>query len=159
MSKKITGIPEGYHTVSPHLIMRGADKAIEFYKKAFGAQELEKHALPDGSIMHASLKIGNSIFSLSEEFSEGGYGIFSPQALSGTTTVIHLYVEDADSVFNQAVRAGAQSIMPLADMFWGDRYGQIKDPFGHCWSIATRIENLTQEQVNQRAEEFFTQKA
>lgn len=151
-----TTVPEGFHTITPQLTIRGADRAIEFYRRAFGAAELERMLGPDGqSIMHAELKIGDSIIFLSDEFP--GMGCRSPQSLGGTTSSLHLYVEDVDAAFARAVAAGAQVRMPVADMFWGDRYGKIVDPFGHEWGIATRKENLTPDEIGKRADAFFAQ--
>ncbi len=138
-------IPEGMHSLTPHLICDGAAQAIEFYKKAFNAVEHTRMPGPGGKLMHAHLTIGNSALMLADEFPEmGGFG---PKALKGSPVTIHLYVENADVVFNQAVTAGAAVRMPLADMFWGDRYGQVEDPFGHRWSIATHMRDMTPEQM------------
>ena len=153
MTTKVQSIPEGYHSLTPYLIIRGADKAIEFYVKAFGAEELFRMATPDGkAVMHAELKIGDSRVMLSEENPE--HYSQAPQTLGGTPVSLYFYVENADTVFAQATAAGAQVRAPLADMFWGDRFGQVVDPFGHVWSIATRKENLTDEQFNERAREL-----
>ena len=150
-------IPEGMHTITPHLIVNGAAKAIDFYKRAFGAQELGRHAMPDGRIMHAAIKIGDSTVFLNDEFPEMG-GERAP--VDGHSPVtLHLYVPDADAVFNQAVSAGAKVAMPLENMFWGDRYGTVVDPFGHHWAIATRVEDVTPEEMNRRAEAMFSQPA
>jgi uncharacterized glyoxalase superfamily protein PhnB len=149
MAANVRGIPEGFHTITPHLVIQGAAKAIDFYKRAFGAEELMRMPSPDGTtIGHADLKIGNSRIFVCDECPE--MNAHSPAALKGTPVTIHLYVEDCDKVFKQAVSAGAQVTMPLTDMFWGDRYGTLKDPFGHHWSIGTRKENLTPEQIGQR---------
>src|SRR5262245_57222770 len=148
-------IPSGRHTITPHLIIKGASEAIEFYKKAFGAEELFRMPFPgpDGQVKlgHAEVKIGDSLLYLADEFPEqGGLG---PQGNSPVT--IHLYVTDADAAFKRAVDAGAKVTMPLADMFWGDRYGKIVDPFGHHWSIAEHLEDLTPEQMEQRMAAAF----
>jgi len=122
-------IPEGFHTITPHLVVRDASRAIEFYKQAFGAKELNRIAAPDGkAIMHAELQIGNSVFMFADEFP--GMGVLSPLAVGGTPVTIHLYVNDVDSVARQAIDAGAAVKMPVADMFWGDRYGVVTDAFG-----------------------------
>ena len=143
-------VPEGYHRVTPHLVVRNAAAAIEFYKKAFGAVEIMRAPGPDGkSIMHAELQIGDSRVFLNDEFPD--MGALSPLAFKGTSITLHLYVEDADKQFKQAVDAGAEVLMPLADQFWGDRYGIVKDSFGHQWSIGSHIEDLTLEQKNERA--------
>lgn len=156
MAQKVKPIPEGYHTLTPFLSLKDAAKAIEFYKKAFGAQEVEKHDCPDSSkIMHAVLKIGNSLIMLADEFPEHSCGVSGPTSLKGTTTMMHLYVENADAAFERAVKAGAKVKMPISDMFWGDRYGQIEDPFGHLWSIATHTADLTPEEIEQKAKECF----
>ncbi len=151
MKPKVKPIPEGSHTLTPHLVIKGAAQAMEFYKKAFGAVEVCRMPMPDGAIMHAAMRIGDSEFMLVDEFPE--MGCRGPLSLGGTPVTVHMYVEDADAVFNQAVAAGASVRMPLADMFWGDRYGKLADPFGHEWSIATHLEDLTPEQIGQRAQE------
>ena len=142
-------VTDGYHTVTPHLVVRDAAKAIEFYKKAFGAKEAFRMPGPDGKLMHAEIQIGDSMVMLSDEFPE--YGSKSPQALGGSPVNILLYVENADKVFQQAVAAGATVTMPLADQFWGDRYGKLADPFGHQWSVATHIEDVAPEEMAKRA--------
>ena len=143
-------IPDGYHTVTPHLIIKGAAEAIEFYKRAFGAKELSRMPMPgpDGQmkIGHAALQIGDSKLFLAEEFPE--YGGIGPGKSSPVT--IHLYVTDADASFARAVEAGATVVMPLSDMFWGDRYGKLVDPFGHHWSLAEHLEDLTPNQMMER---------
>jgi PhnB protein len=147
-------VPLGFHTITPHLELRGAAKAIEFYKKAFGAVEIVRNLGPDGRlIMHAQLKIGDSMLLLHDEFAESGGQ--SPQTLEGSPITLHLYVEDADAVFAKAVAAGAKVEKPLENTFWGDRYGQLIDPFGHCWSVGSKLEDLTPEQIRKRAQELF----
>jgi len=149
-------IPEGFNSVTPHLVVKGAAEAIEFYKKAFGAEEMVRLPGPDGnSIMHASLKIGNSVVMLVDEFPDKG--CLSPDTTNGTPVAIHLYVEDVDTVFNRAIEAGAKETMPLENTFWGDRYGKLEDPFGHSWSLATHIEDLTPEQIMEGAAKVFGQ--
>lgn len=138
-------IPDGMRTVTPHLVCEGAADAIEFYKKAFDAVDNGRMPTPDGKIMHAQIRIGDSAVMLVDAFPE--MGALGPKGLKGSPVTIHLYVEDADKVFNQAVAAGATIRMPLSDMFWGDRYGMLEDPFGHRWSIATHKEDLTPEQM------------
>ena len=133
-------IPDGMHTVTPHLICKGAAEAIEFYKRAFGATELSRLPGQNGRLMHAMIRIGDSTVMLADEMPE--WGALGPQSLKGTPVGIHLYVQDVDAVAAQAVRAGAKTTMPVSDMFWGDRYGQIEDPFGHRWSIATRVRDV-----------------
>jgi PhnB protein len=152
---KVKAIPEGYHSVTPFLSLKDASKAIKFYKEAFGAKEIEVHQSTDDRIMHAVLKIGDSLIMLADEFSESKCGIASPRSLQGTTIVLHLYVEDADKVFQKAVKAGATVKMPIQDTFWGDRYGQVEDPFGHLWSIATHKVDLTPDQVEKGATEWL----
>jgi PhnB protein len=143
-------IPEGFHSLTPHLVIKGASEAIDFYKRAFGAEEICRLASPgpDGiaRIMHAGLRIGDSRLFLADEFPE--YGSSGPNGFSPVT--IHLYVADADAAFDRAVEAGAEVSMPLMDAFWGDRYGKLVDPFGHHWSIAEHREDLTMEQVRER---------
>jgi uncharacterized glyoxalase superfamily protein PhnB len=141
----VNPIPEGMHTVTPHLICAGAGDAIEFYKNAFDAVELSRMPGPDGKIMHASIQIGDSTLMLNDENAE--WGVFGPKHLKGSPVTIHLYVENADAAFDQAVRAGAKATMPVADMFWGDRYGKIEDPFGHQWSIGTHVRDVTPEEM------------
>ena len=154
MATEVKPIPEGFHTITPHIVVRDAKAAIEFYKKAFGAQELHCSTGPDGkSIIHATLKIGDSRLMLNDEFPE--WQCHGPQTIGGTPVTIHLYVEDVDKVYQQAIDAGAEATMPVVDAFWGDRYGKLKDPFGHAWSIATCTETPTPEQVKERAEAFF----
>ena len=133
-------VPEGYHTVTPFLTLKDAAGAIEFYKKAFGAQERVRMPTPDGKVAHAELQIGDSVVMLSEALQE-----------PVTSASIYLYVPNADATFDRAVKAGAQSTMPLADMFWGDRYGILLDPFGHRWSIATHKKDLTPAQMAKAA--------
>ncbi len=148
MSGNVKPIPEGMHTLTPHLVIRGAAKAIEFYQKAFGAQDRGVHKTPDGMVMHAELKIGDSIVMLADEFP--GAPCQAPQTVGSTTTVLHLYVEDVDSWFNRAASAGASVVMPVMDCFWGDRYGQLKDPFGHMWAIATHKEDVAPAELERR---------
>jgi Uncharacterized protein conserved in bacteria len=142
-------IPDGYHTVTPYIVCRGAAKAIEFYAKAFGAKEMFRMPMPDGSIAHAEIQIGDSMLMLGDENPE--MGAVSPQTLNGTPVNIFLYVKDVDAAFQQAVKAGATSVMPPTDMFWGDRYSKLTDPFGHSWSIATHKEDVAPEEMGKRA--------
>jgi PhnB protein len=153
MAKKVAPIPPGYHTVTPYLAIRKAARAIDFYKKAFGAAESYRLEAPDGSIAHAEIRIGDSPVMLSDENPE--MGSKSPQTLGGTPANLLLYVEDVDAAFRRAVAAGATATMPPADMFWGDRYGKLLDPFGHEWSLATHIEDLTPAQIAERARSAF----
>ncbi len=142
-------VPEGFRRVTPHLTVRNAAAMIEFYKRAFGAVEKGRAPGPDGkSIMHAALQIGDSIVFLNDEFPD--MGALSPLAFKGTAVTVHLYVDDADKQFQQALSAGAEVVMPLADQFWGDRYGIVKDPSGHQWSIGSHMEDLTPGQMQER---------
>ncbi len=151
----VNPIPEGFHTVSPHIVVDDGNAAIDFYKKAFGAEEKARMTGPDGkSIMHAELKIGSSIIMLNEEFPGGGAK--SPKTLGGSPVILHLYVDDVDAFYDRAIKAGAKVSFPIADAFWGDRYGQVTDPFGHTWSLATHKKDLTEAEINKGAEEFFS---
>lgn len=148
----------GAQSIIPTLTVKEAAKAIDFYKKAFGAEELMRMPGPDGqSVMHAELKIGDSVLFLSDEFPE--MGAKSPKTLGGVTGSIYLSVDDVDSVFNKALEAGAQQEMAVEDMFWGDRAGSLLDPYGHHWMIATHKEDLTPEEMKKRTEEFYKQMA
>jgi PhnB protein len=146
-SKATNAIPQGMHSLSPHIVCTGAAKAMEFYKAAFNAVETTRMPGPDGRLMHGAMKIGDSTLMLVDEMLE--YGAKSPKTLNGSPVTIHLYVEDADATFARAVGAGAQVTMPLADQFWGDRYGQVEDPFGHKWSIATHQRDVTPEEMQE----------
>ena len=139
-------IPEGMHSLTPHIVCDGAADAIAFYRKAFGAVELARLPGPGGKLMHAAVKIGDSTLMLMDEMPECG-GALGPKALKGSPVTIHLYVEDVDATVAKAVIAGAKATMPVADMFWGDRYGQLEDPFGHRWSIATHVRDVTSEEM------------
>jgi PhnB protein len=138
-------IPEGMHTVTPHLVCAGAAEAIEFYKKAFNATETARMPGPNGKLIHAAVRIGGSTVMLVDEMPE--YGSLGPKSLKGSPVVVHLYVEDADAVVKRAAEAGAKVTMPVAEMFWGDRYGQIEDPFGHRWSVATHVRDVSPEEM------------
>jgi PhnB protein len=138
-------IPEGYHTLTPFLTVRNAVRAIEFYKQAFGAQERGVAKGPDGKVMHAELKIGDSVIMLSDEYPE--FGSLSPQSIGGSPMGLHIYTENVDAAFDRAVKAGAQVEMPVSDQFWGDRYGKLKDPFGHKWSIATHVKDMSADEM------------
>lgn len=156
MSKKVKAIPDGFHTITPFLSFNGAAKAIQFYEKAFDAKVIEKHDTPDGKVMHAILQIGDSLLMIADQFPDQDCGIKTPHALKGTTALFHLYVPNVDASFDRAIKAGATVNMPLADMFWGDRYGQIQDPFGHIWSLATHIADYTPEEMEKGAQECFS---
>jgi PhnB protein len=144
-------IPEGYSTISPYLAVDDAAEAIEYYKKAFGAEETERMEAPDGKIGHAELKIGDSHVMLSDPFPQAS--TTPPKELGGTSASIFMYVEDVDAVVQKAVDAGATVTMEVEDQFWGDRFGSIKDPFGHSWSIATHVEDVAPEEMADRAKE------
>jgi PhnB protein len=144
MSKKIKPVPDGMHSVTPHLVCAGAAEAIEFYQKAFGAVDEGRLPGPDGRIMHAQIRINGSAVMLVDEMPE--WGSLGPKALKGSPVTIHLYVDDVDAVVDRAVKAGAKVTMPVADQFWGDRYGQLEDPFGHRWSLATHVRDVPPEE-------------
>ncbi|KVD52239.1 VOC family protein [Burkholderia ubonensis] len=145
MSTSVKPIPEGMRTLTPHLICAGAADAIEFYRQAFNAVERVRLPAPNGKLMHACLTIGDSSLMLVDEMPE--HGALGPKALKGTPVCLHLFVPNVDAAIAQAVAAGAKVTMPAADMFWGDRYGQVEDPFGHRWSLATHQRDLTPEQI------------
>ncbi len=157
MAPAKTPIPEGFHSVTPSLIVRDAAKAIDFYKRALGAQELVRMPGPDGKIMHAEIKIGDSIIFLGEENPQ--MGAKSPQTLGGCTDTLSVYVPNVDDVFKQAISTGAKETMPVADQFWGDRYGTFVDPFGYQWGIATHKEDLNPQEMQERAQQFFSSMA
>ena len=154
---KVNPIPEGQDRFIPHLVIDGAAEAMEFYKKAFGAVEVARTPAPDGKrLMHAAMKVGDSIFYLSDDFPEyrGGKKA-NPNALGASPVTIHLYLEDCDAMFKQAEAAGAIIVFPPQDQFWGDRYGMLKDPYGHNWSFATHIADPTPEEMAAAAEKMF----
>ena len=152
---KVKPIPPGHHSLTPHLVVRNAAAAMDFYKKAFGAEEVLRMPGPDGkSIMHAELQIGDSRLFLVDEMPTGQCSK-GPQSLGGTSVALHLWSENADATFERAVKAGATPTMPLMDAFWGDRYGRLKDPFGHEWSIATHQKDLTREEISKAGAEAF----
>jgi PhnB protein len=144
---QVKPIPDGMHSVTPMLVCAGAAEAIEFYKKAFGAVEQSRLPGATGKILHAAVRIGDSAVMLTDEFPD--YGSFGPKALKGSPVVIHLYVENVDAFVARAAAAGAKITMPVADMFWGDRYGQLEDPFGHRWSVGTHVRDVTPDEVRQ----------
>jgi len=154
MTDKVKAIPDGYHTVTPHLTVRDANRALEFYQKAFGAEVLHVAPAPGGKVMHAALKIGDSILMLNDEFPEYG-GQLAPSA-AGSAVALHIYLDNVDAAFERAVSAGATVKMPLMDQFWGDRYGQVVDPFGHRWSLATHNRDMTQEEMQREQEKAFS---
>jgi len=145
---RVKAIPDGYYSVTPYLIQSDASGAIDFYKRAFGASELLRMGNPDGRVGHAELKIGNSVIMMADEFRERGHK--SPRTLGGTSASILLYVPDVDSVFQRAIRAGGKELQPLTDQFYGDRSGQLEDPFGHQWTIATHVEDVSPEEMDRR---------
>ena len=155
MTASAKPIPEGFHTVTPSLVLRDAAKAIEFYKKALGATEVYRLTAPGGKIAHAEIRIGRAVIMLADEYPEMGH--HSPKSLGGTPVKIHLYVEDADAVVSQAYDAGAKILRPVNDEFYGDRNGSFEDPFGHVWFIATRKENLSPEEIVKRSAKLFGQ--
>jgi PhnB protein len=159
MTDKVKAVPEGFHTVTPHLTVREANRAIEFYKKAFGAEVLHVMPAPGGKVMHAALKIGDSILMLADEFPEYGGASATPAAdpTSCAGDVLHIYIENVDAAFERAVSAGATVKMPVMDMFWGDRYGQVLDPFGHRWSLATHTRDMSPEEMKKEQEKAFSQ--
>ena len=149
----IKSIPEGYHNVTPYLSIKGAAKAIEFYKEAFGASEMFRMDTPNGMIGHAEITIGDSRIMLADPCDVGAFR--SPESLGGSSVCLHVYVEDVDTQFARAVKAGAKVIKAVEDQFYGDRSGTLEDPFGHIWSLATHKEDLTPEEITKRAEAFF----
>jgi PhnB protein len=155
MAKKAQAIPKGFHSITPSLFVAGAAKAIDFYKKAFGAEERMRFPAPDGSIMYAELKIGDSTIMLGDEMpDQGGRG---PRTIGGTPVSFFLYRENVDAEWKKAIDAGAREIVPLADQFWGDRAGCIEDPFGHQWWLAQHMQDLTEEELRKNAEAFYAQ--
>jgi len=145
MPEQVKAVPPGFHTLTPHLTVRNAEQALEFYKNAFGAEVLHVAHMPDGKVMHASLRIGDSMLMLNDEFPD--HGALSPLSTGGSAVTIHIYTDNVDAAFNRAVSAGAQVKMPLADQFWGDRYGVVADPFGHKWSLGAHIKDMSPEEM------------
>jgi PhnB protein len=146
-------IPDGFYTITPQITVSDGVKAIEFYKRAFDAHEIGRFMTPDGkSVMHAQLKIGNSMLMLGGEHPPQ---CLSPKSRGGTSVSLYLYLENADAAFDRAVKAGCTVKMPMSDQFWGDRFGQVEDPFGHQWSFATHKQDLTQDQIAEKARAFF----
>ena len=155
MAKAARPVPEGYHTITPQLTLESAAKTIDWYKKALGAEEISRSVGPDGKIMHAEIRIGDSRVMVNDAM----MGSKAPKTLGGSPSAMWLYVNDSDALFNRAVGAGAQVVMPLADQFWGDRGGAVSDPEGYTWWIASRKEDFTPAEMQQRAAEFFKQPA
>jgi PhnB protein len=147
---KVRAVPDGMHAVTPHLTCAGAADAIEFYKKAFNAVEIKRMPGPQGKLMHALIRIGDSAVMLADEFPD--WGSFGPKSLNGSPVTIHIYVEDVDALVERAVAAGAKITMPLEDTFWGDCYGKLEDPFGHHWSVATHLRDMSSEDMQQAAQ-------
>ncbi len=153
MPKQVKAIPEGYHTITPSIVVREAAKAIDFYKRAFGAEEKMRMPGPGGMIMHAELEIGDSAIMLTDEMPQ--MDSKSPKAYGGSPVGFYVYVQDVNAAWQRAVDAGAKPVMPLADMFWGDRMGRLEDPFGHSWSLAQHIKDLTPDEMRKGQEAFF----
>ena len=156
MPHTVKPIPEGHRTVTPYLAIKNAAKALEFYKKAFDAREQYKLMVPDGRVGHAEIRLGDSIIMLSDEFPE--YGGKAPEALGGSPVSLHLYVEDVDAFFKRALAAGAKERKPVMDQFYGDRSGQLEDPFGHLWWVATHKEDVAPDEMEKRMKAMFARK-
>jgi PhnB protein len=153
---RVSTIPKGYHSITPVLVVKGAEQAIEFYKKAFGAKELNRTYMPGGNIiMHAEIQIGDSRIMLNDEFPE--MNCKAPPSVGGASTALYVYVKDVEKIFTQAADSGAKVTMPLMDAFWGDRTGQLVDPFGHIWSFATHNRNLSQKEMQKAQQEWFAE--
>lgn len=148
MAAKVSAVPQGFHSITPSIVVSDADAAIAHYKKAFGAEEVMCLRSPDGGVMHAELRVGDSIFMLGGEWPDMGMKAPQPNHVSGG---LHLYVADADQAFQRAVAAGCKPVMPPSDMFWGDRYAKVVDPFGHVWGLATHVEDVSPEECARRA--------
>ena len=149
----VKSIPDGFHTTTPSIVVNNSKEAIEFYKIAFDAKEIYQMPTPDGKTMHAMIQIGDSFVMMSDEFPQ--MGALSPTTVGGTSTTIHLYVEDADKTYNKAIETGAKPAMPMMDAFWGDRYGSVIDPYGHSWAIATHKTDMSPEEMQKAAKEFM----
>jgi len=157
MATTAQAVPKGYHTVTPSLVIAGAAKAIEFYKKALGAEEKSRFPAPDGTIMHAEIRIGDSIIMLGDEMPEqGGRG---PKSYGGSPVCLFIYFDNVDTAWKRAVDAGAKVVTPLSDQFWGDRGGSIEDPFGHNWWLCQHVKDLTPKELQQAADAYFSQHA
>jgi PhnB protein len=155
MQTKVKPVPGGHRTVAPYLAIKNAASALEFYKKAFGATETYRLIIPDGRVGHAEIRLGDSLIMLSDEFPE--FGGKAPEALGGSPVSIHLYVDDVDAFFERALAAGARELKPVADQFYGDRSGQLQDPFGHLWWVATHKEDVAPEEMQRRVRALFAQ--
>lgn len=152
---EIEKIPKDYHSITPVLIVKNGDEAIEFYKNGFGVEERCRMKAPDGRVAHAELRLGDSVFMLSDEYPE--MKCHSPKTIGGSPVSMYVYVDDVDSIFNKAISAGAKVLDPVKDQFWGDRHGRLEDPFGHLWSIATHKKDLSEEEMKKAAEAAFSQ--
>jgi PhnB protein len=155
MATQVKAVPDGFHTLTPHLTVKNADKALDFYQKALGAKVLHVSRMPDGKVMHATIQIGDSMLMLNDEFPE--HGSFAPEQAVGFA--LHVYVDNVDDLFKQALAAGATQKMPLMDQFWGDRYGQVQDPFGFRWSLGQHIKDMSPEQMDAAGKEAMKQMA
>lgn len=155
MANKPQAVPAGYHSVTPYMALRDTAAAIEFYRRAFGAELVMKLDMPDGKIAHAEMRIGDSIIMMSEENEE--WGNKSPQSLGGSPMFLMIYVPDVDAAFTKALSAGATQVRPVEDQFYGDRTGMLKDPYGYQWTLGTHIEDLSQEEIQRRMEAEFAQ--
>ena len=153
----VKAIPEGYHSITPYLVIKGASGAIDYYKRVFGAKERMRMDAPGGMIGHAELEIGDSVVMLADEFPEQGFK--GPRAFGGSPVSVLLYVEKVDDVWKRAIEAGAKQLKPLADQFYGDRMGTLEDPFGHVWSLATHVEDVSPEEMERRQQEMFKPQA
>ena len=149
----VAPIPEGYRTITPYLNVRGAAEALDFYQKAFGAEELYRMNGPDGKVMHAEIQLGDSRFMLAEEMED--WGNHSPSTLGGTSFTLMVYVEDCDAAFQRAIDAGATEVMPVSDQFYGDRSGVVEDPFGHRWNLSTHVEDVAPDEMDRRMREMM----
>lgn len=157
MAQKVNPVPQGFHSLTPHLVVKGADEALSFYKKAFGAEERYRMTMPGGKLIaHAEMQIGNSVFFLADEWDMPEVPK-SPKSLQGSSVSLHLYVPDCDALYKRAVDAGAKGVQPPTDMFWGDRYGKLQDPFGHYWSVGTHLEDVDPAEMERRAKAAFEQ--
>ena len=155
MPSKVKPVPDGHHTVAPCLAIKNAVSALEFYQKAFGAKETYRLVLPDGRLGHAEIRVGDSLVMLADEFPE--FGGKAPESLGGSPVSIHLYVEDVDAFVKRAVAEGARLLKPVADQFYGDRSGQLEDPYGHLWWVATHKEDVVPEEMQKRVRALFAQ--
>ena len=149
----VKSVPDGFHTATPSIVLNNSKEAIEFYKKVFDAKEIYRMPTPDDKTMHAMIQIGNSFVMMSDEFPQ--MGALSPITVGGTSSTIHLYVEDSDETYNKAIKAGATPTMPMMDAFWGDRCGSVIDPYGHSWTISTHKVDLSPEEIQKEAKEFM----